>query len=287
MKYGLAFANTGPATDPAYASRFVQAAEAAGFESVWTVEHVIWPDQYDSVYPYHPSGKMAGDRSTPIPDPLVWLTWVGAATSTIRLGTGILLLPERNPVVLAKEAATVAHLTSGRLELGIGIGWLREEFDALGIPFAGRAARTDEYVRVLRELWTNDSADFEGEFVTFSDVSSNPKPPGNHIPITVGGHSAGAARRAGTLGDAFWPAVGGFDELGELFDITRQTAADAGRNPADVTLCGSPPHGIRQLDEDVEALAGLGVERMIIPAFFFFAEDPAPGLRDVMDRLRS
>jgi probable F420-dependent oxidoreductase len=286
MHYGLAFANTGPATDPEYATRFARAAEAAGFESLWTVEHVIWPSSYDSVYPYHPSGRMAGHESVPIPDPLVWLTWVGAATSTIRLATGILLLPERQPLVLAKAAATLDQLTGGRLDLGIGIGWLREEFEALGIPFSGRAARTDEYIDVLRTLWSGDAVSFDGDLVSFSSVSSNPKPAGGTIPIYVGGHSSGAARRAGRLGDGFWPGKGSIDELAEIFAHARQAAEMAGRDPEDLVLCATPPHILNRFEEEVEALSQMGVSRIILPAYYLFAPEPEEGLQRVMDRVR-
>lgn len=285
MHYGLAFANTGPAARPEYAVRFARAAEAAGFESLWTVEHVIWPTQYDSVYPYHPSGKMAGHPSIPLPDPLIWLTWVGAATETIRLATGILLLPERHPVVLAKELATLDAFCEGRLDVGVGIGWLREEFEALGIPFAGRAARTDEYIRVLRTLWSRDNAEFNGEFVNFSGVSSNPKPVHGTVPVFVGGHSAGAARRAGTLGDGFWPVGRSVAALGELYETARRAAIDAGRDPDAIEFCASPPHGMARIDEEVAELLELGVSRIILSGFQFFTGDPEEALMNTMERL--
>jgi probable F420-dependent oxidoreductase len=283
--YGLAFANTGPAAQPDYAVRFARSAEAAGFESLWTVEHVIWPEQYSSAYPYSPSGKMAGDPSTAIPDPLVWLSWVGAATETIRLATGILLLPERQPLVVAKEAATLDVLSGGRLDLGVGIGWLREEFDALGVPFAGRAARTDEYIEVMRAVWAGDDAQFTGEFARFAGVSSNPKPSHGSVPIFIGGHSKGAARRAGRLGDGFWPVSATTDGYAELFAVARQTAEESGRDPGSIELCASPPRGLRNLEEDVTALLELGVDRIIVPGFYFFAPEPERALEAVVSRL--
>jgi probable F420-dependent oxidoreductase len=278
MHYGLSLANTGPAADPDYAVRFARAAEAVGIGSLWTVEHVIWPSSYSSRYPYHPSGKMAGDPSLPMPDPLIWLTWVGAATTKIRLATGILLLPERQPLVVAKAAATLDALTGGRLDLGVGIGWLREEFQALGVPFSGRAARTEEYIEVLRTLWRGDGVDHVGKHVQFAGVSSNPKPAHGRVPIFVGGHSRGAARRAGRLGDGFWPGRGSIEEIGALFRLTLRTAEDAGHDPALIELCASPPHGIRRLEEEVGALIDLGVDRIIVPAYYFFADDPVESL---------
>lgn len=152
MKFGLAFASS-IGTGPDSALEICRTAEAVGFDSVWGGEHVIRPDQIESPYPYTADGEMPGEAETPIPDPLIWLAYVGAAAPTLRLGTCILIVPQRNPLVLAKELATLDHLTNGRVELGLGVGWLREEFEALGIPWARRGARNDEYVAAMRALW--------------------------------------------------------------------------------------------------------------------------------------
>jgi len=272
------FANTGPFATADGVVEIAQVAEDVGFESIWTVEHVIWPAQYDSAYPYAPDGKMPGDHSTPIPDPLIWLSFVAARTSRIKLATGILILPERNPVVLAKSTATLDSLSQGRLLLGIGVGWLEEEFDALGIPFAQRGQRTDEYVGAMRALWNADAADYDGTFTSFRGVSSNPKPPNGSVPIVVGGHTKAAARRAGRLGQGFFPGKGSVEELTELFDVVRQTAADHGRDPEAIEmtaphpgLFGSDPVGAAQ------ELASIGVTRSIVPAFLIARGSPADG----------
>ncbi len=156
----------------------------------------------------------------------------------------------------------------------------------MDIPFTGRAARTDEYVAALRTVWSGDAASFDGEFTRFADVSSNPKPTNGTIPVFVGGHSPGAARRAGRLGDGFWPGRGGANEIAALFDIVRHAAEDAGRDPASIELCASPSHGLRHLDEEVAELRELGVDRILIPAFYFF-KDPEARLPAAMERLRS
>ena len=136
MKFGLRYCNTGRYTDPARAIELLQAAEAAGFESAWTVEHTVIPRGYQSAYPYTSDGRLpGGEGDFLLPDPLIWMSYVAAATSRIKLATGILILPQRNPLVLAKEVATLDRLSGGRVDLGIGVGWLHEEFDALGIPF--------------------------------------------------------------------------------------------------------------------------------------------------------
>ena len=141
MRFGVMFANVGPMAHPEGAIAMAQAAEAGGIESLWTVEHTIVPAGYQSTYPYSPTGRMPGPEDSDIPDPLIWLSYVAGATSTIRLGTGILILPQRNPVVLAKEVATLDRLSGGRVELGVGVGWLEEEFDAIGVSFADRGAQ--------------------------------------------------------------------------------------------------------------------------------------------------
>ncbi len=275
MKFGMIFANTMQFAGRDGLVTLAQGAEAAGFESLWTVEHVIYPDGYGSSYPYDDSGKMAMAADTDLPDPLIWLTWVAAVTERIHLGTGILILPQRNPVVLAKELSTLDSLSGGRMELGIGVGWLEEEFDALGVPFAGRGARTDEYVEVMRALWDDDHASYEGDHIRFSGASVNPKPTRGRVPIHVGGHSRKAAERAGRLGDGFFPGKG---DLAELIDIARQTATDCGRDPeaievtaGDAGIFGDDPVGA------VQELRDKGVDRVVVPSFVY--------LRDTVDAL--
>lgn len=267
MKFGLAFANTGPFVAPDAAAALGRAAEDSGLDSLWTVEHVIVPKDYESAYPYSQDGKMPGGHESPIPDPLIWLTWIGAATREIKLATGIVILPQRNPAVLAKEVATLDVLTKGRLILGIGVGWLEEEFDALGVPFERRGARTDEYMAAMRALWASDDVTFAGDFVNFNGISTNPKPVNASVPLHVGGHSARAARRAGELGDGFFPGKG---NIAELVDIVHQTAAAADRDPQSIEITASHP-GLFGDDPvaAVEEAASWGVHRLVIPAFLF------------------
>ena len=275
MRFGIIFANTMRFSGRDGLVELAQGAEAAGFESLWTVEHVVFPDGYESRYPYDKSGQMAMAADTDLPDPLIWLTWVAAVTERIRLGTGILILPQRNPVVLAKEVATLDALSGGRVELGVGVGWLQEEFDALGVPFAGRGRRTDEWVEVMRTLWADDHASHRGELLSFDGLSVNPKPARGHLPIHVGGHTEAAARRAGRIGDGFFPGKG---DLATLVDIVRQTAADAGRDPEAIEVTfgsaevlGDDPVGA------VEELAAQGVDRVVVPSFLYLG-NPAEDL---------
>ena len=272
MKFGVMFANTGFGSSPDGAVALARAAEAGGFETLWTVEHVVVPSGYESAYPYDASGKMAGGAEAfDLPDPLIWLTWAAAHTERIRLATGVLVLPQRNPVVTAKELATLDHLSGGRMTLGVGAGWLAEEFAALGVPFAERGARLDEYIDVLRELWAPsddaEKATVDGRFVSFERCIMRPRPVNGTIPIVIGGHTPVAARRAGRRGDGFFPASGTIDELAELFAIVRAEADAAGRDPDAIELStGAMGRPGPKLDERLAQLADLGVTHAVVGA---------------------
>ncbi len=278
MKFGIAYSNVGPFIEPDAAAGFAKAAEDAGFESLWTVEHVVVPSNYESPYPYSPDGKMPGGEDSPIPDPLIWLAYVAAATERIKLATGILIVPQRNPVVLAKELATLDRMSAGRLLLGIGVGWLAEEFAAIGVPFADRGARTDDHIAAMRALWTEDKATYHSEFTNFDECVLRPRPAQAVLPVHVGGHTAVAARRAGRIGDGFFPAKGSHSELAGWFDVARSAAVEAGRDPSAIEMSsgGGGAIGPRALDE-VKALADLGVDRIVVPAFAFWG-NPADDL---------
>ncbi len=282
MKFGIAFANTGPFAGGPGAAMLGRAAEAAGFDSVWTVEHIVYPEGYESTYPYAPDGKMPGTGENPIPDPMVWLSYVAACTTELTLATGIVLLPERHPITYAKEVATLDNLSGGRVQLGIGIGWLKEEFEVLGVPWERRGPRTEEYVEVMRTLWAQDNADFDGEFVSFRGMTSNPKPTNGSVPITIGGHSRAAAERAGRMGDGFFPAGG---DMAELVDIARTTAAEHGRDPDAIEITGVHP-GIfgEDLAGAVEEAASWGLHRLSVPSFMFF-KDPEASIAAWGERL--
>ncbi len=273
MKFGMSFANIGPFGEPDGAAELGAICEEAGIESVWTVEHVVVPTGYDSPYPYSPTGKMPGSEDSPIPDPLVWLTWVAAHTERLRLATGILILPQRNPVVLAKEVATLDRLSKGRVTLGVGVGWLEEEFDALGVPFAERAARTDEHVAVMRALWNGASVDFDGSFTTLRGANVFPHPVQQSVPIVIGGHTRSAAARAGRIGDGFFPGKG---DWAQQEAAMRAAALDAGRDPDAIEISRG---GVLDVD-GVKRFADEGVDRVMIPPLAF----DLPGLRDALSR---
>ena len=195
------------------------------------------PSGYRSKYPYDPSGRLPSGEDAPFPEPLIWLAYLARETSTIRLATGILILPQRNPLVLAKELATLDYLSSGRVTLGVGIGWLKEEFQALGVPFEKRGERTEEAVAAMRALWSQERATFEGTTVSFRDVYLRPQPPGGSIPVHIGGHSE-RCRRRGRAGSAtgssrsVWTAT----SCPVWSPRMRRAAEDAGRDPSSIEI---------------------------------------------------
>lgn len=265
MRFGISFANTGPLAQGPTAAACMQAVEAAGFDSVWTVEHVLVPADYQSTYPYARSGKMPGGETVAIPDPLIWLAYVAAVTEHLLLGTGILILPQRNPAIVAKEVASLDQLSGGRVRLGIGVGWLEEEFDALGVPFAGRGARTDAYVAAMRALWGGGEVTLDDGFQRWERAVSLPTPVHGSVPIVVGGHSEAAARRAGRLGDGFFPGKGSPADLARLIAVMRAAAEEAGRDPDAIEITAGSA-GVMGPDPlgAVEEMAALGVSRLII-----------------------
>jgi probable F420-dependent oxidoreductase len=213
------------------------------------------------------------------PDPLIWLAYVAARTSTLRLGTGILIVPQRNPVVLAKELATLDHLSGGRMILGAGIGWLEEEFEALGVPFAGRGRRTEESIAAMRALWSQDQASYDGSTTSFRNCFLRPQPPGGTIPVHVGGHSEAAARRAGRIGDGFFPFGVTRDELTSLLGSMRRAAEEAGRDPESIEVSvQSNVTAAEAARAEATELRALGATRILVPAALF-KEDLAGSLQ--------
>ncbi len=280
LRFGLAFASS-IGTDPSSALEVARVAEEVGFDSVWGGEHVIFPSSIESAYPYTADGKIPATPQTPIPDPLIWLAYVAAAAPTLRLGTCILILPQRNPLVLAKELATLDHLTNGRVELGIGVGWMREEFDALGIPWERRGARTDEYVAALRTIWSGSHVEFHGEFVDFEPLTCTPRPAqGADIPILVGGDTPAAIRRAARLADGYFPGEADPSKLAELIEALRAECAVQNRDPAEVEI--NAMFGAQMKDPEAGAaqMAEMGVGRAMVPAFFFGGDGGLDRLRE-------
>ncbi len=280
MKFGVMFANVGPFGLPDRLAHFAQKAEQVGFESLWTVEHVVVPKGYGSQYPYSRDGKMPGPENSPIPDPLIWMTHAAAVTKKIKVATGVLILPQRHPFYVAKELATLDVLSGGRAILGVGIGWLEEEFRGVGVPFKERASRTEESIQALRSLWADRPSEFSGKHYRWNAVESNPKPvqkPG--VPIVIGGHVAGAAKRAARFGDGFFPAR--VDLLPSLLETLAKECAEIGRDPRTLEITtGSVP----TLDE-VKRLQDLGVSRFTVSPPGYSHEDVERGFEKLGNEL--
>jgi probable F420-dependent oxidoreductase len=207
---GCTLAISGEHLDPSAVGGLAQAAEELGYDSVWVSDHVVIPERIASAYPYSPDGAFHSGPRTPVLEPLSSLAYLAGQTRRIRLGTHVLILPYRNPVLTAKMATTIDNLSGGRLDLGVGVGWMQEEFDALGQAeyYERRGAVSDEQMRVLRTLWTEDVPRFSGDFYRFEPLGARPHPVQKpHPPIWIGGHTPAALRRVGRYGDA-WAMAG-------------------------------------------------------------------------------
>ncbi|WP_208027067.1 LLM class F420-dependent oxidoreductase [Rhabdothermincola sediminis] len=265
MRFGiLPPYRAGVTADPAWMARFARHAEAVGFESLYTVEHVVVQAGYAARYPYAAGGRMPLPDECPIPDPLDLLAFLAGVTERIVLATGILVLPEHHPVQLAKRLATIDALSGGRLRLGVGVGWMREEIEAVGVDFESRGARTDEAIEAMRALWREEEATYRGRFFSFERAISRPRPvqPGG-VPIHVGGHSAAAARRAGRVGDGFQPLGLDGNALAERMSLVRAAALEAGRDPEAIELSLG---GLLDVigPDDVERAEEQGAARLVI-----------------------
>jgi probable F420-dependent oxidoreductase len=256
-------------------------AEDRGFESIWVAEHVVLFDDYESQYPYAADGRFPGGGDTGLLEPLTALTYLAAVTDRIRLGTGICLVPQRNPVYTAKQVVDLDNLSGGRVDFGIGVGWLREEFDVLNLPFEDRGARTDEYLQVMRSLWTDDVSSFEGEHYDLPECRMYPKPVQQpHPPIHVGGESNAALRRAARHGDGWYSFNRLPADLDEPLGRLDAILADAGRSRADLQLTVSPYFN----PVDAAAVEGYrerGVDRLVVLCLAFTVDM----LREQLDTL--
>jgi probable F420-dependent oxidoreductase len=260
MRFGIAGLQVGTGCEPQGLAHVARLAEDVGFESLWPPEHVVIPERVNSRYPFNAEGKLRNNPTVSRPDPLIWLAFAAAATSRIKLGTGILLLPLRNPVLLAKETATLSRLSGGRLILGVGLGWMREEYDILASNWSDRGRRSEEYIAVLRELWQPGPRSFAGPTVSFENVHCSPAPGGDGIPIVISGTSEAAARRAGRLADGYFPMAVTPGRLAELIAVARSEAELAGRPPdrLEITYQGPPDPA------EIEAARAANVDRYVV-----------------------
>jgi probable F420-dependent oxidoreductase len=235
MRVGLHALGIGAGARRDIIDEVARTAETVGIATLWAGEHVVMVDEPASRYPYSDDGRIAIPADADWLDPLVALSFAAAATSRIRLATGIMLLPEHNPVLVAKQTASIDVLSGGRLSLGVGVGWSAEEFAALGVPFTGRGRRLDEYIDAMRTLWRDDVASFKGEHVAFDTIRVNPRPVHNRrIPIVIGGNGDAALRRAARTGDGWYGFYLSLDETAERLTTLRRLCEEHRRDPAEV-----------------------------------------------------
>jgi probable F420-dependent oxidoreductase len=284
LSIGCSLPTSGPAADPSAFGALAQAAEALGFDSIWLSDHVVVPERIDSSYPYSPDGRFPTRPEQPYLEPLASLGYLAGVTRHVRLGTHVLVLPYRHPLLTAKMITTLDNLSGGRIDLGIGVGWMREEFEALGSPpYERRGAVTDEQVRLMKAVWTHDVTGFEGEFYRFDPLGAHPRPVQQpHPPIWVGGHTRAALRRTARLGDV-WLPIGARPpadlpphQVAELFAAIRAEAEKVGRDPGAIDVCFSTGVGfdaaerrpfngsIEQIIDDFRGYQQVGIRRFIV-----------------------
>jgi probable F420-dependent oxidoreductase len=302
MKFGVSLISRGTLARPEHLLPFALRAEALGFDSLTVSDHVVIPRAMPHNYPYHPEGKFDWRNARDFCEPLATLIFLAGATERIRLGTSVLILPYRNPVVVAKMAATADVLSGGRVFLGVGTGWWEDEFKALGLGshFAERGARTDEYIRIFRNLWREESPSFQGRFHSYGDLEFSPKPAqAGGIPLWVGGHTGRALRRAAALGDA-WHPIGlrppaGLSpaQLGEKRAALHALCDKQGRDPAGLLIAfrcpivfspaeRGPMQGTpEQVLEDIAAYRAQGVGHI---TFDIPQSEPGP-LMETLERI--
>jgi len=231
MKFAMNGVGTGSTVRPELLKQVAQKAEALGFESIWIPEHLVVPVDMQTPYPYSRDGKFPGGPTVALHDPLLALAFVAGCTERIKLGTGVFVLPLRNPLAVAKAVASLDVLSSGRFLFGVGIGWLEEEFDALGIPFKDRAARTREFIRMMKALWSEETPQFAGRFHSFPKLGFNPKPVQKpHPPLIFGGDTRVALKRAAELGDGWYGTSFTPEGIPPRIAQLKEFAAAAGRD---------------------------------------------------------
>ena len=285
MKIGLIPVNVGVRNAHAMVAT-AQLAEELGFESVWTFEHAIVPVEYESKYPYSPDGKMGVTPETNFVDPLIALSAVATQTKTIRLGTGVNILSQANPLYVAKQAASLDFVSNGRFELGVGIGWLREEFRAAGTPYERRGARFDDYIQAMRKVWSGETVEHKSEFLDWSGFKSYPVPIQNPLPVVVGGTQGKAFERTARYGNGWFAPTGSPDQLAPFLEQLDQACKDAGRARTEIEVTAMWFPNADDLS-DVERYTDMGVSRLVVPLPALGAGNPVENLKTFREKVIS
>ncbi|MBW2314354.1 MAG: LLM class F420-dependent oxidoreductase [Deltaproteobacteria bacterium] len=275
MKIGLIPINVGP-TDAEQVVNLAQKSEEAGLESIWTFEHAIVPVDYQSKYPYSADGKMGVTPETNFIDPLIALSFAAAHTKTIRLGTGVNILPQTNPLLLAKQAASLDLVSGGRFMLGVGIGWLREEFEAMGTPFERRGARFDDYIEAMNKVWSDDVVEHQSDFLQWTGFKSHPRPVQSPFPVVIGGSKGKAFERIAKYGQGWFAPTPAPDALAKMMKPLGEACAAEGRDVAtiEITCMWMPAMGLDSLRQ----FEDLGVGRLVVPLQALGTKNPIEGI---------
>jgi probable F420-dependent oxidoreductase len=269
MEVGLHVPQVGPNANAENVERFARAADEAGFDGLWVFDHVVLQKEQESRYPYSADGKMGFNPQLDFLEPLTQLAFLAGVTKRARLGTSVLVLPMRQPVLHAKIMATIDHLSGGRFVLGAGVGWWEQEYRVLSVPWERRGKRMDECLQLIRALWTEDWVNFRGEFYEAVDWTCNPKPrrPGG-IPIWLGGESRKQLERVGKYADGWHATAASLGTLLQDFEVAKEAARAAGRDPAALTLSVEggamlAPERLEQAAEGLMRLKGMGLHHVI------------------------
>jgi probable F420-dependent oxidoreductase len=284
MKFGLRLPGAGPYAGPEAITAFASRAEELGFHSLWMTDHIALPVDVKTRYPYREDGKFFWPAETPYLDTILTLTWAAAATDGIQVGTSVLIAGWHHPLNTAKAFATLDVLNGGRTLVGIGTGWMREQFEIMGTPFEKRGRRTTEYIKLLKHLWTADEIDFHGEFFDYEGFKMYPKPARQpSIPIWCGGKSDGVLRRVAEAGDGWHPLYIDPDELEAKLKTLEGYLAEHGRTMDDITLSARPVTQAKLDREAIQRYSDLGVELLI--ADTAFDHDSLQGVLDEVSAL--
>jgi probable F420-dependent oxidoreductase len=285
VKFDLWVPTASPMTTTATLDALALGTEERDIGTVWVGEHVVLFEQYASSYPYAEDGRIPAPSGTGLLEPLVTLAYLAARTSTVRLGTAMLLLPQRNPVYVAKEVSSLDWLSGGRVDLGIGVGWLKEEFEALQVPWERRGRRTDEYVEVLRTLWCDETSSYQGEVYNLPACEMYPKPVQSpHPPLHIGGETQAALRRTARLGQGWHTFNRSPEELSQGLRELDVHLERAGRRREElrITIC---PYFNQLTPEMVEGYAEAGADA-VAALFFAFGPDEVEKALDDLEPCR-
>ncbi len=259
---------------------FARKAEDVGVESLWTFEHSIVPLDYESKYPYDSSGKMGADPESNFVDPLIALAAIAAATKNIRLATGVNILSQANPLYLAKQAASLDFMSAGRFILGVGIGWLREEFEAMGVPFERRGARFDDYVQAMRKVWSGEVVEHQSDFINWSGFKSYPLPLQNPLPVIIGGASGKIYQRIARHGNGWYAPTKSPEDLAPRLEELKKVCAEENRDYAELEITTMWPMAGGM--DTLKQYQDLGVHRLVVPTMALRERGPM----DALDRLQ-